>query len=371
MVLCKYLEVLNLFLRLDLQFFAGEKTEKATPKKRQDERKKGKVAKSQDINSAILLILCFLGLFVFSGSMKADMMTLYKDAFTQYIHWDLTEETTHTLFVSMTISAAKIVAPIMGLAVLAGLAANLLQVGFMFTTEPLKFDLKKIDPIQGAKRIFSIRALVELLKSFLKIAVIGSITFGILWMNRSEMMMLSMKTTESALGFFSHVAMMMGFSATIALLILAVFDYAYQRFDFEKNMKMSKQDIKDEYKNMEGDPLIKSKIKEKQRQMATRRMMEDVPYADVVITNPTHYAIAIRYDEEAAQAPLVVAKGVDQVALKIREVAKAHDVPTIENRPLARALYADIEIGNEIPEAFYQSIAEVLAYVYRINKNMT
>ena len=194
------------------------------------------------------------------------------------------------------------------------------------------------------------------------------VTFAIIWIYKDEMLMLSQKSVESALGFFGQIAMTMGIAATIVLLFLAVFDYAYQKYDFEKNLKMSKQDIKDEHKNVEGDPLIKSKLKEKQRQMAMQRMMSDVPTADVIITNPTHYSIAIKYDEDKASAPYVVAKGVDQVALKIREVAKAHDIMTVENRQLARGLYDVIEIGDLVPEQFYQAVAEVLAYVYRLEK---
>src|SRR5690625_96421 len=159
-------------------------------------------------------------------------------------------------------------------------------------------------------------------------------------------------------------------SVIIAHLFLAVFDYAYQRYDFEKNMKMSKQDIKDEHKNMEGDPLIKSKLKEKQRQIAMQRMMSEVPEADVVITNPTHYAIAIKYDEEKATAPYVVAKGTDLVALKIKEIAKAHGVMTVENKQLARSLHASIEINDVIPEQFYQAVAEILAYVYQMERKI-
>ncbi|MUK89899.1 flagellar biosynthesis protein FlhB [Ornithinibacillus sp. L9] len=357
-------------LQLDLQFFAGEKTEKATPKKRQDERKKGKVAKSQDVNTAILLLFSFIILFVFGGFMKNGMTTLYQQSFTEYIHWDLTPNTVHQIFVEGSIETAKILAPIMLIALIAGLASNLTQIGFLFTTEPLKFDLKKIDPIQGAKRIFSIRALVELLKSFFKIGFIGAITFAIIWIYKDEMMMTAFKDVNSSLAFFGNVTMIMGIAATIALLFLSVFDYAYQRYDFEKNMRMSKQDVKDEYKNIEGDPLIKSKIKERQRQMAMRRMMSEVPNADVVITNPTHFAIAIKYDEDKAGAPYVVAKGVDHLAFRIREIAKAHDVVTVENRPLARSLYDKVEIGDIIPEEFYQAVAEVLAYVYRLDKKV-
>lgn len=359
-----------MFLKLDLQFFAGEKTEKASPKKRQDERKKGKVAKSQDINTAILLLFCFAALFIFGEFMLKQMTGLYQRSFTEFIQWELTELSVQQIFNSAAVEAAKMLAPIMLVAIIAGLASNFMQVGFLFTTETLKFDLKKIDPIQGAKRIFSIRALVELLKSLFKIVLIGVITFAVIWIYKDDMLMMSFTTAEDALAFFARVTGIMGISAIIALLFLAVFDYAYQRYDFEKNMRMSKQDIKDEYKNMEGDPLIKSKIREKQRQMATRRMMSEVPNADVIITNPTHYAVAIKYDEQKADAPYVLAKGTDLTAQKIKEIARENGVMTVENRPLARGLYNAAEIGDVIPEEFFKAVAEVLAYVYRLEKKV-
>ncbi len=357
-------------LRIDLQFFAGEKTEKATPKKRQDERKKGKVAKSQDVNTAILLLVCFIALAVAGPFMKERVLSLFSNAFTSYIHFEVTVHTIPLLFLELFIEMAYVIAPIMLIAVIGAMAANLMQVGFLFTTEPLKFDLKKIDPIKGAKRIFSIRALVELLKSLFKIVFIGAVTFTIIWINKEHMMMTALKDVDSALSFFGNVTMTMGIAATIALLILAVFDYAYQRWDFEKNLRMSKQDIKDEHKNIEGDPLIQAKIKEKQREFAMRRMMSDVPKADVIITNPTHFSVAIAYDEEKASAPYIVAKGIDEVALKIREIAKAHQIPMVENRQLARSLYASLEIQEVIPEQFYKAIAEILAYVYQVDKTM-
>src|SRR5690625_3079088 len=357
-------------LLLDLQFFAGEKTEKATPKKREDERKNGKVAKSQDVNTAILLLFSFIVLGVFGSSMKNHLTSIYKYSFTEYIHWELNTQTIMLIFPEVLLVVTKAIAPVMIVALIAGVAANLLQIGFLFTTEPLNFDLTRLDPIQGAKRIFSMRALVELLKSLLKIVFIGVITFSVIWKYKDDMMMLSLKNAESALAFFGRVTLIMGISAIIALLFLAAFDYAYQRFDYEKNMRMSKQDIKDEHKNIEGDPLIKSKMREKQRQMAMQRMMSEIPSADVIITNPTHYSIAIKYDEDKASAPYVVAKGVDQIALKIREVAKGHDIITVENRQLARSLYDVVEIGEIIPEQFYQAVAEVLAYVYRLENKV-
>ncbi|WP_163971236.1 flagellar biosynthesis protein FlhB [Oceanobacillus halotolerans] len=360
-------------LKLDLQFFAGgagEKTEKATPKKRQDERKKGKVAKSQDVNTAILLLCSFIVLFVFGSMMKENLTTLFEYTFTEYIEWNVTEQSVYQVFVSGSIEMAKMLAPIMIVAIIAGLAANLTQIGFLYTTEPLKMDLKKIDPIQGAKRIFSVRALVELLKSLFKIVFIGVITFAVIWLFKDDMMMLAFKNADNAVAFFGQTTIIMGISTAIALLFLSIFDYVYQRYDYEKNMKMSKQDVKDEYKNTEGDPLIKSKIKEKQREMANRRMMSEVPKADVVITNPTHFAIAIRYDENQASAPYVIAKGADHLAFRIKEIAKAHDVVMVENKPLARSMYDVIEIGDVIPEQFYQAVAEVLAYVYRLENKV-
>ncbi|WP_186577456.1 flagellar biosynthesis protein FlhB [Aquibacillus kalidii] len=355
-------------LHLDLQYFAGEKTEKATPKKRQDSRKKGQVAKSQDVNTAILLFFVFIALIVMGGQWKDTMTSMYEKSFTEYIHWDITEYSVHTLFVELTLEMAMTLAPVMGIAMLAGVAANYMQIGFLFTTEPLQMKLNKLDPIQGAKRIFSARALVELLKSLLKISIVGVVTFSILWMNKDDMMMLAGKDVNGALAFFGNITIQMGIAASIALLILSVMDYTYQKYDFEKNIRMSKNDIKDEYKNIEGNPLIKSKIKEKQRQMAMRRMMSEVPEADVIITNPTHYSIAIKYDEEKGDAPYVVAKGVDFVAFKIREIAKANQIMLVENRPLARALYDQVEIGNVINEEFYQAVAEILAYVYRLKQ---
>lgn len=360
----------KLSLKLDLQYFAGEKTEKATPKKRQDERKKGKVAKSQDVNTAILLLFALIVLYVFGSSMKNQMTSLYEHTFTEFIHWQVTETTVAQVFNGATLEVAKMLAPIMIIVIIGALAASFLQIGFLFTTEPLKFDLKKIDPIQGAKRIFSLRAIVELLKSLLKIVSIGTVTFTVIWIYKDEMMMMAFKNADTALGFFGKVTIVMGIIAVIILVFLAVFDYAYQRYDYEKNMKMSKQDVKDEFKNVEGDPLIKSKIKERQRQMATRRMMSEVPNADVIITNPTHVAIAIKYDEEKAAAPYILAKGVDEVALRIKQVAKENSVMTVENKPLARSLYRVVDIGDVIPESFFQAVAEILAYVYKLERKV-
>ncbi|WP_226034932.1 flagellar biosynthesis protein FlhB [Aquibacillus saliphilus] len=359
-----------MYLKLDLQFFAGEKTERATPKKRQDSRKKGQVAKSQDVNTAILLFFVFVLFIVIGDYLKNIMMGMYQKTFTEYINWNVTQNNIHQVFTETTIEMSKGLAPIMGIAIVAGLASNFMQIGFLFTGDPLKLKLSKINPIEGAKRIFSARALVEMVKSILKIVVVGTITFSILWIRRNEMLMLGGKDVTASLAFFGDTTVLMGIASSIALLIISVIDYTYQKYDFEKNIRMSKNDVKDEYKNIEGNPLIKSKIKEKQRQMAMRRMMSEIPQADVVITNPTHFAIAVKYDEKKSDAPYVVAKGVDYVAFKIREVANANKVMLVENRPLARALYEDVEIGDVIGEEYFQAVAEILAYVYKLEKKV-
>src|SRR5699024_6617803 len=193
---------------------------------------------------------------------------------------------------------------------------------------------------------------------------------AVIWMYKDDMMEMALKNADSALLFFGRMTIIMGIASALALLFLAVFDYAYQRYDYEKSIRMSKQDIKDEQKNIEGDPLIKSKMKDRQRQMATQRMMSEVPEADVVITNPTHIAVALKYDELQASAPFIVAMGKDQIATKIIDIAKAHDVITVENKPLARSLYETLDIGDVIPEQFYQAVAEILAYVYRLENKV-
>ncbi|MFD1705897.1 flagellar biosynthesis protein FlhB [Siminovitchia sediminis] len=353
-------------LQLDLQFFAGEKTEKATPQKRHDTRKKGQTAKSQDVNTAISLLAVFIFLSFFSSRTGQVILDIFHQTFNDYMLMELTEENIYKIGLDLLLEIAVLLGPIMLVALAAGTAANLLQVGFLFTAEPMKPKLEKIDPIKGFKRIFSVRALVELLKSILKISFVGFITFLVLWLRIDEVFILSHKSVSSALQTIGGLTLQMGISASIALLFLSIFDYLYQRYDFEKNIRMSKQDIKDEFKNTEGDPLIKSKLKQRQREMATARMMEEVPKADVVITNPTHYAIALKYEEEKADAPVIVAKGIDFMAQKIKKVAEEHQVVLVENRPLAQALYRQADMGDVIPDEFFKAVAEILAYVYRI-----
>ncbi|SFE38723.1 flagellar biosynthesis protein FlhB [Alteribacillus iranensis] len=353
-------------LSLDLQYFAQEKTEKATPKKRQDTRKKGQVPKSTDVNTALILLGVFLFMFLYAGVLGDFIVNMMQHVFLEYIHWEVSEQTIPSLFNEIAAESAIVILPIMLITLVVGVSASLIQVGFMFTPEAIAFKLEKINPLKGIKRIFSIRALVELLKSLLKIILVGVLVFSIIWFSLDSLVFLSQRPVAAGFGELARLTGIIGASVAFLLLLLAVPDYMYQRFDHEKQIRMSKQDVKDEHKKMEGDPLIKSKRRKKQMDMAMQRMMQEVPEADVVITNPTHFAIALKYDEDTMAAPKVTAKGADYVALRIKSLAQKHEIVMVENKPLARSLYAQTEIGDEVPENLFKAVAEVLAYVYRL-----
>ncbi|TAA72204.1 flagellar biosynthesis protein FlhB [Planococcus salinarum] len=353
-------------LVLDLQFFAGEKTEKATPQKRQESKRKGQVAKSPEVAAAMIMLGGILLLFFTGGWMLEQILGIFRINLTQFISWELTPASTRTMLEQMAYEGFKIMVPMALIGMVFGFLGNYIQIGPIFSSDPLMAKFERIDPIKGAKRIFSVRALVELAKSLLKISIIGTAAFLVLWLAKEELFLLSQQSVPHALSFVGGLVIKLGLTASLILLSLAVLDYIYQKYEFEKGIKMSKQDIKDEYKKAEGDPLIKQKIKEKQRQMSMNRMIQDLPNADVLITNPTHYAIAIKYDAETMESPQVIAMGKDHLALKIKEKAKELDIVIMENKPLARALYAQVEVGDYVPEDLFMAVAEVLAYIYRL-----
>ncbi len=353
-------------LRLNLQFFAGEKTEKATPKKKLDARKKGQVAKSAELSPAFIILIVFSLIFLFGSTIGEGLEQLFVLSLTEFSAWEVNIENVQVMVLQLLWICAKFMLPIFGAVLLVALITNYVQVGFLVTGEPLKMKLERLDPIKGFKRIFSMRALVELVKSLLKISIVSVVVAVVLLGEKERLLLLSKYSIAEMLRFVGGLTLKLGIYVAILLVILAVFDYMYQRYEHNKNLRMSKQDIKDEYKNIEGDPLIKSKIRERQKQMAMRRMMQEVPNADVVITNPTHFSIALKYEAGKMSAPVVLAKGQDYVALKIREVATANGIMLIENKPLARALYHRVEIGESIPEDLFKAVAEVLAYVYRL-----
>jgi flagellar biosynthesis protein FlhB len=351
-------------LQLNLQFFAEEKTEKATPTKRREARKKGQIAKSPEISSALTLLLAF-GFFMIGGKAFVDgCFNIFRHSFQDYLLWDLSISSTQLLFNQLLWEAVKLVGPIFAVVLGAGLIANFAQVGFMFNPGSLKMNLGKLNPLQGLKNMFSLRSLVELIKSLLKLGITSFIVFSVIMKQKDELFTMGQKNILDNSRLIGSLIIQIGLSAAASLLVLAVADFLYQKYEYEKKLRMSKQEIKDEHKKSEGDPFIKGKRRSIQRQLAMNRMMQDVPKADVVITNPTHFAVAIRYDFETMDAPQVIAKGQDHIAIKIKEIAKQNKITTVENRPLARALFASVEIGEPIPEELFNAVGEILAYVY-------
>ncbi len=352
--------------KLDLQHFGGDKTEKATPKKRQDARKKGQVAKSAEISGAVVLLSALLSLSMFGGFMKERFLSLFLDIFQNRMMMEVTAENVSKMFNEYGLQILILLAPLLGITFLLALVVNFAQVGFMATGEGITPKFSKINPIKGFKNIFSMRSFVEFLKSIFKLVLIAYLVYSTLWGEKESFASLSHIDAEGVFKFVAKLTMNLGIKIGAVLFIMAVLDYIYQKYEHEKSLKMSKQDIKDEYKKMEGDPIIKGKIRERQRRMAMQRMMQEIPKADVIITNPTHFAVALKYDGSQMEAPQIIAKGQDYVALRIRELAKEHGVMTMENKPLARALFQRTEIGDVVPADLFQAVAEVLAYVYKL-----
>ena len=348
----------------DLQRFDEEKTEEPTSKKRQDARKKGQVAKSQELNTAFVLLIGFLILrilweFIY-GNIAEYTIYLYS-----HLSSSMSTEAISELFIGIMILLAKTVMPVMFAILIVGLGINCFQVGLMVSTEKLEPKLENLNPINGFGRIFSKRSLVELAKSLFKIIVIGYFLFLYLKDQIPLLPQFIFFDLPHSLATAADVIFTMAFQVIGVIMLMAAADYAYQRWQTTQDLMMSKQEVKDEYKQMEGDPQIKGKIKQKQRQMAMQRMMSEVPKADVIITNPTHLAIALQY-KKGMIAPLVLAKGQDLVAERIKQIAREHHIIIVENKPVARALFEAVDVGGTVPSELYQAVAEILAYVYRI-----
>ncbi len=356
----------NQLFSFDLQLFAGEKTEEPTAKRKADARKKGQVGKSQEINAAFVLLAGFMVLRVLGGNAVTDIMN-YSTYIYGNLNVDINEESIMQMFIGMIILLAKTSIPLMVFIMIIGLAMNLAQVGINFSTETISFDPNKLNPINGAKRMFSKRSLVELIKSLLKILIIGYFVITYLSDEIFQIPKLIYMDLFAGLNKMSDSIFTLAFKIIGVFIIMAVMDFAYQKWQNLQDLKMSKQEVKEEFKQQEGDPKIKGKIRQKQRQMAMARMMQEVPQADVIVTNPTHFAVALKYQSGMA-APVVIAKGQDLVAQKIKEIARESRVPIVENKPLARALFAAVEVGGAIPQELYKAVAEVLAYVYKLKR---
>lgn len=355
---------------INLQLFSGEKTEDATPKKKRDAREKGQVFQSKEINTAIVLIAVFFGLKTFGHYMLNHLLGFTKIMYGNYLFDEnvFTIEGMTLIFYKITITTAMVVLPIAAIALVGGVLLSYAQVGFLFTTKSIEPKLSKMNPIEGFKKLFSKKSLVELIKSFIKIFLVGYVIYSYITDQIVKILTLPNAEVGGIVAFLGESVISIAYRAGMVLFVMAFFDFLFQKWSHNKDLKMSKQEVKEEHKQSDGDPQVKAKIKEKQRQMAMSRMMSEVPEADVIITNPTHYAVAIRYDKEVSEAPYVLAKGQDLVAQKIKEIAKEEEITIVENKPLARTLYSDVEIGQVIPQDLYQSVAEILAYVYGLNK---
>lgn len=354
-----------------LQLFAEEKTEKATPKKRQDVRKKGQVFQSRDLNNAVILLIGALLLNIFFPVFVSSIFNLIKQLSTIYIQNinDIyTIQNMHAFFTSIILSILEIILPALIIILIASLAMNFGQVGFAVSGENMGFKLNRLNPIEGFKRIFSKKGIIELLKSILKIVIVGYVAYVTIRSQINIFPRLMNMSVSEMINYLESSVVGLGLKLGLVVMILSVLDYAYQWWDFEKNIMMTKEEIKEELKETEGNPQIKSKVRDKQRRMSMNRMIKSVEDADVVITNPTHIAVALKYDPKIAGAPLLVAKGVDFLAEKIKNIAKKNDVPIVENVQVARALYSMTEIGEAIPEDLYYAVAEILAFVYSMNK---
>lgn len=365
------------FIELDLQFFSAEdegRTEKATSKKREDARKKGQVAKSAELNTAVLIVGSCAGLKIFGGYMYERLLEVIKSSFLQVSQFESAGDAHYLsiIIVEAIWSLLMITFPLWAILFVAALVISIMQVGYKIALEPLQPKFSKMNPISGLKRIISKDTLVTLVLSTAKVSILGTIVYKIIVSKIPVFLKLYELSLEQIVLLICSTVLQIGFTVGGAFLGLSILDYVYQRYKHEEGIKMTKQEVKEEYKNAEGDPQVKSKMKQKMREASMRRMMQSIPDADVIITNPTHFAVAIKYDGNRDVAPIVVAKGVDYVAKKIKEKAKEHHIQIIENRPLARALYYTVDLDREIPPELYNAVAEVLAFVYGLdekNKN--
>jgi flagellar biosynthetic protein FlhB len=349
---------------------AGEKSEKATPKKRRDSRKEGEVLKSQEITNSMTMFGGLLAMAVLWRSMMDNLMDFYINMFRNgyAVYGALGINNISEIFSVMARTLFLVAGPIIFLILLSGLVINYVQVGVLFTPKSIQPKGNRISMIEGFKRMFSVKTLMNLVKSLLKVAaflLIGYLTIEPLFQATSGLV------HEDLLQAIEYGASQMLSLATkllIAMVLVSVVDYIFQWFEFEKKLKMSKQEVKDEHKNTEGNPEIKSRIRRIQTEMSMSRMMQVLPTADVVITNPTHFAIALKYDNEKHNAPVVVARGADNIAKKIKDKAKEHKIEIVENKELAQTLYKVTRVGDQIPIELFDAVAEVLAYVYKIRE---
>ena len=363
-------------LEFNLQFFAegegGEKTEPASEKKLDDARKEGQVAKSKEVASGLGLLALFLMLKIWIGNMGTQFIELFGGTYNRIpeiagLVGGTTPDRAMSNLISFGILRTIIISvPVFIVAVVIAFLSDYIQVQWKPTAKPLKPKFSKLNPINGIKRIFSVNTLFELIKSIAKVALIGLVAYKYIADRQNDLLLLYDLSLMQAVQLIGETVIDLGIRISAIYMIIVAADFVYQKVKFAKDMRMTKQEVKEEFKNQEGNPEIKGRIRQKMREASQRRMMQELPKADVVITNPTHYAVAIQYDADVSEAPVVIAKGADYLAQKIKEVARENSIEIVENKPLARMLYANVDIGNEVPPELYSAVAEVLAYVYHM-----
>lgn len=346
----------------------GERTEEATQQRREDFRKRGQVAQTRELSAVFLLFASVLVIGLMSRFFFGQIYELFQaslgDDLVQNIRG--ADGLTHIAGFAVT-KTAYLILPVLGIYFVIGLASSVVQVGFLYNEEALQLRWERLDPVQGFKKMFSLRALTEGVKACAKVTLILFISWLLLKSQLQQLPFLMNYSVAQIFTFLGSLTIRLLSGVGFFMLVLSAADYFYQRWDLEKEMKMTKQEIKEEIKSREGDPMIRARIKRIQREMASKRMMEDVPKADVIVTNPTHIAVALKYDDTMV-APTVIAKGADLIAEKIREMAREFNIPIIENKPLARSMFKTLKIGQTIPKELYTAVAEVLSYVYKLRR---
>lgn len=369
----------KILLPLDLQMFAkegpgGEKTEDATSKKLKDVRNEGNVAKSAEISTAATLLVFFVCIkFVigFVGEHLLDSFDTFYTLIPRYVNDNIEVAEFRYLLSESLLSITLIIAPFLLLGFVVAILSNTLQFKFQITTKPLQPKFDKLNPISGFKRMFSMNTLIELLKSIIKIVTISYISYTVLVEHMEELFLLYDMSVNQGLLLMYDIITELLLKIVILFWVVGAADFLYQKWKFKEDNKMTKQEVKDEFKNQEGDPKVKGQQRRRMQQASQRRMMAAIPQADVVITNPTHFAVALAYESGRGQAPVVVAKGADFLAGRIKEIARENNVEIVENKPLARMLYYNVELDAEIPPELYQAVAEVLAYVYQVRNKVS
>ncbi len=342
-----------------------ERTEQATSKRRLDFREKGQVAQSKEVGTAALLTFSMLLWVFYARYFWGDLRILMDALLRAMAHFEATPLSVVELLWSMGILLGGLLWPIFLLTLVVGFLASFAQVGPLFTLKPFKPEIDKFNPIKGMAKFVSKRSAVELFKSLAKVSLIAFVAYKTVANEFETALSLIDLELSQSLIFLGQTAFLVMAKTSGVLIVLAIIDYAFTKYEMEQKMKMTKQEIKEEFKETEGDPQIKARVRSMQQQMARKRMMAEVPQADVVITNPTHFSVAISYNREAMDAPTIVAKGADHLAFRIREIAREHKVPIVENKPVARALYTQ-EVGEQVPEEMFKAVAEILAYVYSL-----